>query len=752
MLPLLLAALLAPTPVSLVRGAVVGEDFRYWAVEDTFLDSSDPAANFGRDDLLTVGPGRTLLIKFGDLERFVPAGARVRSARIVLTPELGRTPKLRGAFRMLVPWREGPNTRNRFMANRNAPGDKTGPHGAATWGSRRAGAGRIGWDRAGATGSGDAERIDGVTGTDEGGRFVIAGLAGTVQAMSERWDRNDGFAFTFEGNCDFASSDARGNRPVLELELEPPSEPTGSAPDMCVEALRSAGGDWYATIKNVGDETATMAGAEWWVEGRRVAVVRLEGSLPRGDSREIRLTEAEARELRTPGAAVLVRVNPATGERDVRNNAARGYVGSLRTRVLVAESMRDELEVLARARGYGSFGDLLLTTNRWMNEVALPQSRFSFAPEGARARIEVETVFAARAPDGVGIGFDHKPSLDRRELARVILRSAGLPPWTGAGSSNPGILGFGDTRDDRPAPQQLPLTYGPWFDPTLATPLEATDLLAATEVALLDSLQAGTTMGAALAQLTPKVLLLSVRDSLNVPIPDAEVAFGSGDFSFKTNARGLAQIPADALGDFGRPWPVRVRKGGAVEATELEPWMVVDAVKRSGVTAALVQVRFHLPDGRIEPTNAAAGKLVTDATGRMPAQLTLLTDGSTDRAIELDGARGAWVEVDLGRDRPLGEVALKLRDRKAWGRFDVVVYATGQRPAEAQRWATEMDAKWALARRSRTEDDVSELVYRGRGIRGRFIRIVSLEPGPPMNLAEIEVRLLTMEEPASRSN
>ena len=100
---------------------------------------------------------------------------------------------------------------------------------------------------------------------------------------------------------------------------------------------------------------------------------------------------------------------------------------------------------------------------------------------------------------------------------------------------------------------------------------------------------------------------------------------------------------------------------------------------------------------------------------------------------------GDWVEIDLGRDRTVGEIDLVAQPGTFWRKFDVMVYATGQRPEEALRWAREVDGDWTSRNRREVVSPTRVSVpYRGAALRFRYLRIVNRSGGPG-RLAEIKV-------------
>jgi hypothetical protein len=182
-------------------------------------------------------------------------------------------------------------------------------------------------------------------------------------------------------------------------------------------------------------------------------------------------------------------------------------------------------------------------------------------------------------------------------------------------------------------------------------------------------------------------------------------------------------------------------RGGVTEHATVKVWQLVDAAARGNASAAVIDVRFELPDGPVNKTvSLAYQKIPTDSAETLPARLVNLTDGSTDTKSALPGDKGYWVEIDLGRDRPLGEVVIDLpADSPIWQQFEIRLYATGQRSDQARLWAREFDSDWKRAVRS-------TLVYRGPAMRGRFLRIMAMAPAAgPVELGEITARPLTAD-------
>jgi hypothetical protein len=123
--------------------------------------------------------------------------------------------------------------------------------------------------------------------------------------------------------------------------------------------------------------------------------------------------------------------------------------------------------------------------------------------------------------------------------------------------------------------------------------------------------------------------------------------------------------------------------------------------------------------------------------------------GTPGPEVELGAKVGDWVEIDLGRDRTIGEIDLIGKSENFWQQFEIQVYSTGQKATEATPWATELNWQWAAHNRREVLPGESGLVsvpYRTQEIRIRFIRIVN-KAGTPGKLAGIRVVPIKITNP-----
>ena len=160
MLPALLvavAAASAPLTLELHRGAAIpasiskNPEFRYWAVEDTTLNSTNPDGNEGGYSVIEGGPGKTILIQFKDLNRTLGPNRKITDAKLVLTLTSGKVSGLQ-VGRVLQPWNEGP-IRTLKTVRPSTQQQAEAARWSATWRHRRAGAEAVGWQNPGANGA-----------------------------------------------------------------------------------------------------------------------------------------------------------------------------------------------------------------------------------------------------------------------------------------------------------------------------------------------------------------------------------------------------------------------------------------------------------------------------------------------------------------------------------------------------------------------------------------------------------------------
>lgn len=788
MIPALLLASQAAAPLELARGVSLSPEYRYVEVEDTTLDRSQPDRAFGGDYGLVGDRDKAILIRFGDLRRAVGPNQRVTSAKLVLTPDSPDVPKLQSISRVLVPWGEGP-------AQVQGRARTTPVEWAATWRQRLSGKEPVAWQQAGAIGAGDTRPIGGVQATlsQDGESFTITGLGGAVQTMLDRPHENFGFALAFEGPSAFISSEGRLGKPRLVLEVAP-TEPKADVPDLAVSNLTVMTGETgrtlMATVRNVGKSPAEAFSSRWTVQGRPGSSLEIAKRLGPGEETVVSLG-LEGRAVPTDPrlGEVVFAITPTGPDADAANDAAKLYPTGRPVRFILEQGFLSRAHV-AHPNVWA------LEQIRLLNDVIFPRSRFSFAPEGVveRLRLDGVTVIPEGATPGVSAegaaivfvtaadGALSPRALDL-EIHRRVLRALGLidlgvmnAPYSygttesprGTVDRFPGLLGGGDTRFDGGVPGFFVLPYEPYSNPIFdRANLEPSGLLAATDVAALN---AGVGKER-LAVLTPfpTTVLLKATGLDGKPLDGAELAFfqskdGKIDesapaFTLITDSAGSVLLPnrtpesgsvVSTPNPFGTLRPdgsnglfmIRASANGVSETSWLKAWQVVDAQNRGTGPARVFEVRFNLPAAPIDRTgNLALNRPVTDKAGSLPAQLAALVDGDLATEATLGGKSGDWIEIDLGRDRPIGEVRLVLRSESFWARFDLLGYGTGQEALSVEPWTRELD--WVWTRTARRDNDPKtgtfSVAYRPTAGRYRYLRLINRAEGEPVKVAEIQI-------------
>jgi len=782
---MLVAALiaLAPSPpqapvIQIYRGATLTSpvSITTWDVADTTLDPANPDESLGGDGTLMGGPGRTILIRFGDLSRVVPAGKRIKRARMVLTRVGGETPVLRQIRRLQAPWGEGPFRTLTGMIRRpqgvseketKANEKPVPPRGASTYKMRRAGEGGADWQQSGAIGPNDGVKIDGARLVASDQEVAIEGLEATLQNMADRWSENYGFSLNFENAVEFASSQSAGGRPRLELELE--DAPVARGADLSVVAIerRGPGGQlpksgeevtYTAHVKNVGDAAAKGFVATWVVDEKPGNPIDVTGEIRPGEEKTVTFRRSFRDESKDPRfQSVLLRIRAVGDDASTRNDALEVHESAKAIEVVVTPNVVQSL------RGEDP-ADWVQRHVRLMNDVYLPQSRFSFAPEGAKARVAVQRVtvgtpgsvgtptpegsvrVSVADPDGLALLRTLAIGLGLNDLSAMsVARDRNTVAGRGSQDRFPGLMGYGDTRFEGTIPGQIGLPYEPYPNPIFdANPLEATGLLAATDVAILNSRLEGQANEAPLTEM-PKTVLLRALDSTGRPLNGVELSFfqsaagqiqgATPAFTLVTGPTGTVILPSrDNAGPYGKLEPtggngvylIRAVANGVTEWGWIKAWQLADAASRGNRAAAIMDVRFNLPSAPLEEgTNLAAERIVADAAESLPAKIAPLVDGSLETAATLGEKVGDWIEVDLARDRTVGEIVLTAGPDKMWNRFDVVAYATGQRSQEAIVLAREVDWRWSANNRGDLVKGLSTVRYRVPSQRVRFLRIIN---------------------------
>lgn len=186
---------------------------------------------------------------------------------------------------------------------------------------------------------------------------------------------------------------------------------------------------------------------------------------------------------------------------------------------------------------------------------------------------------------------------------------------------------------------------------------------------------------------------------------------------------------------------VEIDYQGQHEWAWLKAWQLVDAFARGNREVAILELRFNVTHKPLKEGDWALNKIVLDSADSRLENLSLLVDGDAKTFYESDAE---WIEIDIGRDRPIGEITL-VSDRDGdgfWSQFDILVYSTGQRLNEARVYARELDWRRAVAFHrdvDPSDPSVVRVRYRAMAQTVRFIRLVKREGGKA-RLAGIEIR------------
>lgn len=217
----------------------------------------------------------------------------------------------------------------------------------------------------------------------------------------------------------------------------------------------------------------------------------------------------------------------------------------------------------------------------------------------------------------------------------------------------------------------------------------------------------------------PIIVLAKVVNTSGTPLVGASI-------SVKTNVSETHDLKAEKGGLFDFP-KLDEKVAGMVDVTvdfagEKDVFTVPAAefsnlFARGNEKAAIIEVPFNLPEFPINrDVNLAAGKPVTDSAGSFPAQLLGLTDEKADTTYTLPA--GGWAEIDLGRDRLLGEFVLEGELPSA---LKVMIYQTGEKVEDAFPWVDEP----VVAKFTRAYGQVSDFMIRPSASTARFLRILN---------------------------
>ena len=727
---------------------------------DSYVDGAASTSNFGRGPFLSAGRSKAIFVRFPQLGRSIGAGRRVLSANLEMTLVNIANVRLRSVSRVLKPWGEG-GTWSRDYEN----GNKPQLDGGATWQDAQAGPGRLKWGGGGGSRDSDGEPLSNVTATLVEGVVVLSGLERAVQRMVDDPQSNFGFRITFESRIDFFSADSFAPGPTLNIEFA--DAQMQAAPDLAIVSCEPAGFNpqsppkkgsnvtWMVRFVNNGDVMTESQQLTWSYAGKTTGSRAFSMKIGAGEAAELTFTLPWEDPSPNRGRqAINVRVFATEGDLRPSDNGITVYMGAL----AVAVPGVDPATASAALQN--------------LNEAVFPFSKFSASPKGclerlryvhdpAQAHVVVQT-------DGEDLITDVLKALTG--LPDAMLRPfSGSPPVV-TGLTAPGYLAASgqigllpDTRDDILVPRPMPIPdRSAKTRLFMAPPMREHRLLSRTETTILNSLIGKPSSERELPwHMTTSAIFFKVISSEGVVPVGARLdvfqlvggAFGSQPvFSAMIESSGIVLMPSRPSGAFGRNNPFGnlskdgsnswllavVRQGSSAYSSWIPVWQLWDEYARGNTAGGFVEVRVNLVAGSLDRgTNLALNKLVTDSKSRFPAQLMSIVDGKTESSLELSQlGEGYWLEIDLGRDRQIGEIGLVF-DGPVWKEFRIVTFKTAQSPDVAQVWAEE-DNGPGNPEIETTDDGRTVLRYRSKSVRSRFIRIYPLS-GEDVKLAEVLV-------------
>lgn len=222
----------------------------------------------------------------------------------------------------------------------------------------------------------------------------------------------------------------------------------------------------------------------------------------------------------------------------------------------------------------------------------------------------------------------------------------------------------------------------------------------------------------------PKVILGKIVTIDDRPLENVSISIttpGSETHDIKSDASGIfmmPKLPEGAKGD--AKFTATLNGVSQVLTTPLSTFSSLYA--RGNVMAISIDLPFNLSPWPINSdTNLVAGKPANDSAKSFPAQLVALVDDSLETEYTLPA--NGWVELDLGRDRLLGELVLQGEVPK---QFKVKVYGTTDKVDVADWWIDETNSD----RFRQAYEMPSDLTYRPTPNSARYLRIENLTNKP----------------------
>lgn len=764
---LISAAFLLLTSGAAAQSIEIRTDLRYdqdWVIQDTFLDQNSPEANYGGDQFLSAGAGKVTLIRFNNIHERVPAGRIVR-AELVMRVSGGEVTGLRRAGVLRSSWSLGSGNRAAALPFSLTAQTETLP--GATFLTRHGGEGDLRWSAGGAGGNEDILEVESARLVRDGALIRITNLEQAVTLMRDNPAENFGFRLEFEGSAEIHSSRSAGFRPELIVETDDSFGVATESPGAILYGLQAdefpsqnnaypAPGtpvSWQVRVGNWGDSAISDLAVEFRRDGRLIETATLVAPIEPGGEVTVRtsLPWADADESRrwSRVSAHLIGDNV----RRSQDTVAVAYIGAI---PVAFRSDADGAEAWRQAERFAL----------WINEVVFPSVRFRATPAGVQERIRVASV-----NQGDGVYLQGSPGSDVANLEsllealQVVDASQGqaflegdLPQQLSGviltsrpgGIHGPGSL-RGDFRNDLAWDNFLPIPDPAVVDPMVArNPLPNRNVVPRTSATLLN---AGLgVLGAERERLRhriPRQINIQVTNTRREPVAGAPVRAFWHDgtelrplqtSSDRTTSPGgsvavrFDEVPGGGVSPFGRfpgrndAWAIilEVRAPGGLETLWLPYWQLIDEYGRGNRDLAIIALRGPFGDAPADRTeDRALDRVLTDSKGNFPAELQGLVDGNYTNPLSLDEEGEYWIEIDLGRDRPLAEVRLLFGEGAAFPQFRILAYNTAQTAAQARLWVEEGNGLLTQELRAgRHSDGVMMHTYRAPSTSARFLRIV----------------------------
>lgn len=668
-------------------------------VLDTYIDPAAPNTNFGREPSLVLGSGRAVLVDFPELMWARYSGKKLKSAKLVFNLSRGNSNIPLNVSIIKKRWFEGQNRSYRF----DKPDPSFVPWGSATWNNAQTGRDGLKWTDSGAKAATDATPIEGLSAEVIGRELIVSGLTETVQSRLDNPFANYGLRIDSSADIAFFSGEWTQERPRLDLEWEESSTAGG---DLALMSIISSSepGSLTAIIKNVGTSQIDSARLEYSSRNGEYQTISVNGSVAPGTTKSVSIPSPGNGDQSDPRKTVLYARVISDADVNLGNNSLEVFVSGSTV------AFEADADHLASLKSISPNGEPLLLYQQIvarLNHFVLPFSRFIMAPEGALVRLNLalDPLTADYRVD-----LNELPEFTSESVTRASIRSliplgqswrnppSDSAPWITQSGNN--LSWLPDTRDDGLRIPGLELPALGFENADNPVPLWNNGLISRVEVAYLQS-----TLGKKPTErkfpwdliksgILIRALGANGENLINTEIalyrpgstsPIATVNSAGAAFAFFSNEQlGNAPLFSD-LANGANSWLiVKASRNGATASTWLPAWQVLDWSVRGNASMPNVELRFNLPSQALDnEQELAKERIVTDSAKRFPAQLATLVDGDSETMIEL--ASNQWIEVDLGRDRIVGQIDFILSGGN-YPNLEIFSYGTSQNADAAIRW------------------------------------------------------------------